>query len=106
VGQRQRGEASIEKLRELNPYVNVENYQGELTDDFLAQFGVVVLSETDGATLTRINNFCRASQPQKGFISCESWGASGYAFLDYGEEFTVFDQTGEECKNYLISGIT
>lgn len=65
-----------------------------------------MLSETDGATLTRINNFCRASQPQKGFISCESWGASGYAFLDYGDEFTVFDQTGEECKQYLVSGIT
>lgn len=106
VGQRTRAEASIPQLRELNPYVKVDHISGNLDESVLSQFNVVLLTESDGATISRVNNFCRRHQPPIGFLSCESFGAAGYAFVDYGDEFMVFDKNGEECKSYLVVGVS
>ena len=41
-----RAEASLSRLAELNPYVSVAVYTGKLTQDFIAKFRVVVLTES------------------------------------------------------------
>lgn len=106
VNTRSRGEASVSKLQELNPHVKVNLHQGELTEDFISTFHVVFFTDTDKETLIRINNFCRTRKQPIGFLSCESWGAAGYGFVDFGDEFVSFDKDGENNRSFIISDIT
>jgi ubiquitin-activating enzyme E1 len=41
-----KAEAELNKLVELNPYVPVAVYTGKLTQDFISKFRVVVLTES------------------------------------------------------------
>lgn len=54
--------------------------------------------------MIRINNICH----QKGirFISADSRGVIGAIFCDFGDQFSVFDQDGEEPTSVIISSIT
>jgi ubiquitin-activating enzyme E1 len=106
VASRTRAQASVEKLTTLNSYVRVSVHEGPLTEEFLAGFSVVFLSEANSETITRVNQFCRAQTPQIGFISAESWGPAGYAFVDYGTDFVVFDKNGEEAKSFIVASVT
>ena len=107
VGARTRAEASAGKLQELNPHVHVSSYQGELTNDFILNFDVVCLTETDLAHIVRINHFCRTNgQKRIGFLTSEAWGASGHLFVDFGQDFTSFDKDGENPQSFIISNIT
>lgn len=87
VGKISRSEASLEKLRELNPYVNVDIVKdlGNLND--LENYHLVcvteLLKDIDG--LIEANEFCR--KRNIGFILCGLFGPSGYTFLDYGNDF-------------------
>lgn len=106
VGHRTRSQACIDTLQQLNPYVRVTSYTGPLNDTILSTYNVVFLSESDYDTLVNINNFCRLNNPPIAFLSCECFGACGYGFVDFGEEFVVYDRTGEENKAYYIADIT
>ena len=107
VGHRTRAEASADKLQELNPHVRVSSHKGELTNDFLLNFDVVFLSETDLATLVRINHFCRNNGHKRiGFLSSEVWGAAGHGFVDFGPDFKSFDKDGENTRSFIVSNIT
>ena len=106
VGTTTRGKASVNKLQELNPHVAVQLHEGSIDENFLSQFHVVFFSETDSKTLTRFNNFCRNQNPPIGFISGEVWGATGYGFVDFGNEFISFDKDGENNRSFIISNIT
>lgn len=47
------------------------------------------------------------THPKKiGFISVESRGVFGRVFTDYGEEFTVYDTTGESPATHMIASIS
>lgn len=60
VGSKSRAEGSIGQLQELNPYVEVNNYTGEITEEFVKNFDVVVFTNTiDREFLIKINEFCR-----------------------------------------------
>lgn len=106
VGTRTRGQSTVGRLQELNPYVKIDLKEGHLDEEFLSKFSVVFLSESDPATITRVNNFCRSHNPTIAFLSCESWGASGYGFVDFGNEFICLDRTGEENKSFLVSNVS
>lgn len=106
VGHRTRSQACIHTLQQLNPYVNVNCYTGSVKDCVFSEFNVVFLSECDFDTVVYVNKFCRSQNPPIAFLSCESYGACGYGFVDFGDEFVVFDKTGEENRSYLIADIT
>lgn len=107
VGRVTRAQASFEKLQELNPHVRLSVKEGPIDENFLIQFDVVFFSESDLDSLTRFNNFCRNNgQKRIGFISCESWGAAGYGFIDFGIDFKCFDKDGENTRSFIISNIT
>ena len=106
VGNRSRGQTCTTKLQELNPHVKVNLYEGEITEELLAGFHVVFFTDTDRESLARFNNFCRTRETPIGFLSCESWGAAGYGFVDYGDEFLSFDKDGENNRSFIISNIT
>ncbi|OMJ80020.1 hypothetical protein SteCoe_19844 [Stentor coeruleus] len=106
VGNTTRGKASLDKLQELNPHVRVSLHEGPLDEAFLSHFHVVFLSETDLDSLIRFNNFCRNHEPAIKFLSCEVFGAAGYGFVDFGNDFICFDKDGENNRSFIISNIT
>jgi len=95
VGKRSRAQASQTQLSSLNPYCEVDVHSGPITDEVLAGFNVVVFTETDLLELIRYNEFCRSRSPACGFIAADCFGLAGSVFVDFGDEFSVFDQDGE-----------
>jgi ubiquitin-activating enzyme E1 len=106
VGNTSRAEASVEKLKELNNYVKVDVVSGDLNSEICKDYDVVVVTELFGSTegLFKLNEDLRAEN--KGFILSLSLGAYGFTFVDYGNEFMVHDETGEDTKSYIVTSIT
>ncbi|NXI69624.1 UBA7 enzyme, partial [Anseranas semipalmata] len=86
---RNRAEASQRLLAELNPDVEVTVCAGELSEDFLTTFQVVVLTEWPLEEQLRVGDICHA----KGicFIVADAKGLAGQLFCDFGEHFVVHD---------------
>mgnify|MGYP006274108109 CR=1 FL=1 len=106
VGNTNRADASVDKLRELNPYVKVDVVSGDLTAEICKNYDVVVFTELFQSTeeLFKLNETLRAEK--KGFILTQALGAYGYTFVDFGDEFSVLDDTGEETKSFIVTNIT
>ncbi|KAI9922351.1 hypothetical protein PsorP6_002713 [Peronosclerospora sorghi] len=99
-----RATVSEKKLAELNPYVPVCCHRGDITEEFLLGFRVVVLVNAPLKEAMRINAFCHANSVA--FISTEARGVFGSVFCDFGEEFIVSDRDGVEPVSCLISSIS
>lgn len=101
VGKVSRAEASLAQLSELNQNVKVTVRKGPIDNDFLKDFNVVVLTNFfNRDKLIEINDFCHKSNI--GFIYTGELGLYGFVFVDFGTNHSVFDQNGEESKNYVI----
>ena len=101
-----RAEATEAKLADLNPAVTVKCFTGEITDEFLKGFTVVVFCDTPVEECTRYNEFCRAQQPPIKFVWTTAMGLVGQVFSDFGEGFKVTDTDGEEPKMAIVAAIT
>jgi len=104
VGKTTRAAASLEQLRSLNPYTNVDNYTGEITDSYLSNFTVVVATECSYERQLKINDYCHAHGIK--FISSDTVGVFGRIFCDFGPSFTVLDQNGEAATECVIELVT
>lgn len=94
------------KLVELNKMVTVKAHSGPLTEELVGQHTVVVFTNTKRDELIRWNEFCRSHSPPIGFILCDTRGAFGYAFTDFGDQFVCHDTTGENPITRIITDIT
>ncbi|XP_078399311.1 ubiquitin-like modifier-activating enzyme 1 [Cetorhinus maximus] len=99
-----RAEASEQHLAELNSYVPVSSYTRKLTEDFLYQFQVVVLTSSSLEEQLQIGDFCHRSHVK--FIVADTKGLFGQLFCDFGEEFIVTDLTSEEPQHAIVAWIT
>lgn len=99
-----RAEASCNKLSELNNYVRTSSYVGELTDDVLRQFRVIVLTNASGAEQHRIGKF--AHDNNIALIIAETCGLFAKVFCDFGENFTIYDQNGAQPISTMIASVT
>ncbi|KAL5288734.1 UBA1 family protein [Megaselia abdita] len=99
-----RAEASCSQLSELNNYVRTTSYTGDLTEDFLKKFRVVVLTEASGSEQKRIAKI--AHENNIAFIIAESRGVFAKIFCDFGENFTVYDTTGTNPLSSMIASVT
>lgn len=110
LSQRRRVEAVCPHVAELNPYVHVDMSSSALDDNtdlsFLRRYQCVILTEARLSLQKRVNEFCHSQQPPIRFISCDMYGICARVFCDFGEEFEVFDPTGEEPKEVFIQSIT
>lgn len=110
VGNRTRAEASISQLKELNEYVDVKLYNGEVNTQFLSNFDVVCFTDCyDRDYLVKVNQFCRTKGNREkpiGFIWTGCLGLYGWTFVDFGDEHVVFDKDGEECLSTIITSIS
>ncbi|KAJ1550505.1 hypothetical protein HK096_006584, partial [Nowakowskiella sp. JEL0078] len=98
-----RASVSGPRLAELNTYVPVTVFEGELTEDFISGFQVVVTTNTSLERQIFINDITHRLGIK--FISADIHGLFGFAFNDFGEEFIVHDQTGEEPLTGMIAAV-
>jgi ubiquitin-activating enzyme E1 len=101
-----RAEAAFTKLKELNDLTPVQIFENKTLvcdDSGIGMFTVVVIVDGQEEDLKRISSFCH----QKGicFVATGSYGLYGYAFSDFGEQFTVSDNNGENPKTGIVCGI-
>ncbi|KAA6359201.1 MAG: putative ubiquitin-activating enzyme E1, partial [Streblomastix strix] len=91
-----RAEACVAKLAELNQYVHVEAITGNLTDDIIKKFKVIVLINQSGEEIERISKVTRANGIK--FIICDTAGLFTRIFVDVGESHLVSDLDGQRLK--------
>lgn len=102
-----RAEASLNELKNLNPYVNVNVSNEQITENLLLQYDVVIFTDYyNKKELIKINNFCRSQEKPIGFIFTGILGLFGFTFVDFGNNHTVFDKNGENCVVNLVTHIT
>lgn len=94
--------ATIGKLLELNLYVPI-SIAGDLSETTLGQFKCIVATNLSIEEQCQINEF--AHRNDIGFISVDIRGLFGSLFVDFGDEFTVIDQNGEEPLSGIVSDI-
>ncbi|XP_071816055.1 ubiquitin-like modifier-activating enzyme 1 isoform X2 [Apostichopus japonicus] len=99
-----RADVSCSRLTELNSYVPVSPHTKPLNEEFLKKFQVVVLTESSLEAQVKIGEFCHTQGIQL-IVACTR-GLFGQIFCDFGDEFTVYDKTGEQPLSAMISAIS
>lgn len=103
VGQN-RADACCAQLSELNNYVPTRSYTGELTEDFLKKFRVVVLTCATNKEQQRIAEITH--KHNIALILADTRGLFAQIFCDFGENFTIIDQTGANPLSTMVASIT
>lgn len=101
---RNRAECCAKQLSELNNYVSTSVYSGELSDEFLARFKVIVLTETSDKEQKRLSEVCRSQGAA--LIIADTKGLFGQVFCDFGENFILFDDDGLPPKTAQILSVS
>ncbi|KAH3666307.1 hypothetical protein OGAPHI_004496 [Ogataea philodendri] len=97
-----RAEASLAKLSELNSYVPI-SIVSELTPESVSSFQVVVTTETPLEKQLEINELTHSKGIR--YINADIKGLVGQLFVDFGDQFTVYDPNGEEPHIGIVSDI-
>ncbi|XP_008553042.1 ubiquitin-like modifier-activating enzyme 1 [Microplitis demolitor] len=99
-----RAVACYQRLSELNNYVPTRYHEGELDEDTIKKFKVVVLTETTLDDQLRISEITRANDIA--LIIADTHGLFAQVFCDFGSAFTVVDTTGEPPVSAMIASIS
>ena len=99
-----RDEGCLKKLSKLNSYVKVEILKEDLFSSII-MFNVVIITEImDEEELYKINDICRNNNI--GFIYGCVFGLIGFVFVDFGQNFIIYDKFGRNSKKFFIKNIT
>mgnify|MGYP004706445827 FL=1 len=101
IGQ-SRASATLPKLAELNQYVPIKAID-ELSPEIIKSFSVVVATNLSLDKQLELNEITHQNNIK--FISADINGLFAKAFVDFGENFTIYDQNGEEPKTGIVSDI-
>ncbi|KAM9325432.1 ubiquitin-like modifier-activating enzyme 1 [Gastrophryne carolinensis] len=99
-----RAEVSHPRLAELNTYVPVSASSSTLTEEFLTNFQLVILTASTLDEQLRVGDFCHNHGIK--FIVADTRGLFGQLFCDFGKEFMVLDPNGEQPLSAMISMVT
>ncbi|XP_070431360.1 ubiquitin-like modifier-activating enzyme 7 isoform X5 [Equus przewalskii] len=102
--ERSRAEACQELVAKLNESVQVCIHTGDLTEDLLLDFQVVVLTASKLEEQLKVGTLCHKHGVC--FLVADTWGLVGQLFCDFGEDFTVQDPTEAEPLTAAIQHIT
>ncbi|KAJ3116694.1 SPS-sensor component ptr3 [Phlyctochytrium bullatum] len=100
---KKRASACVSKLAELNNYVPVSVLDEELAEANITKYQVVVLTDVSLDRQLAINSFTHKHGIK--FIVADVRGLFGMAFNDFGSDFVVHDQTGEEPVSGMIAAV-
>eukprot|EP01124_Arcella_intermedia_P015654 TRINITY_DN22201_c0_g2_i1.p1 TRINITY_DN22201_c0_g2~~TRINITY_DN22201_c0_g2_i1.p1 ORF type:complete len:1036 (-),score=250.99 TRINITY_DN22201_c0_g2_i1:26-2947(-) len=106
IGQN-RATVTASKLSELNPYTTIYCETHDLASADLTYFDKFTCVCIIGQPLEfqlKVNQYCHSKGIK--FISSEARGCFGVVFNDFGNDFEVFDATGEELPEATIASIT
>uniref|UniRef100_M4DP97 E1 ubiquitin-activating enzyme n=2 Tax=Brassica campestris TaxID=3711 RepID=M4DP97_BRACM len=101
-----RADASVHKLQDLNNAVVVSSLTTSLTKEHLSGFQVVVFSDISLEKAIEFNDYCHSHQPPIAFVKADVRGLFGSVFCDFGPEFAVLDVDGEEPHTGIIASIS
>ncbi|XP_010345449.1 ubiquitin-like modifier-activating enzyme 7 isoform X2 [Saimiri boliviensis] len=101
---RSRAEASQELLAQLNRDVKVVMHTGDITEDLLLDFQVVVLTAAKLEEQLKVGTLCHKHGVC--FLAADTRGLVGQLFCDFGENFTVQDPTEAEPLTAAIQHIS
>ncbi|KAJ4907398.1 Ubiquitin-activating enzyme E1 1 [Raphanus sativus] len=101
-----RADASVHKLQDLNNAVVVSSLTTSLTGEQLSGFQVVVFSDISLEKAIEFNDYCHSHQPPIAFVRADVRGLFGSVFCDFGPEFAVLDVDGEEPHTGIIASIS
>ncbi|XP_007639315.1 ubiquitin-like modifier-activating enzyme 7 isoform X3 [Cricetulus griseus] len=101
---RSRAEASQAPLAQLNEAVQISVHTGDITEDLLLAFQVVVLTNSKLEEQLKVGTFCHKHGIY--FLVAETPGLVGRVFCDFGEDFTVADPTEVEPMTAAIQDIS
>ena len=84
------------------------NVVSKVEKETLLNYDVICVTEifTSISELIEWNQFIRDSEKHIGFILTQNLGVSGYAFVDFGDNFVMFDKDGEQTKPFIVSRIS
>lgn len=99
-----RAEESCNHLAELNQYVPTTAYTGELDDEFLKKFSVVVYTDNDEVEQKRIAAITR--KYNIALVIAVTRGLFGQIFCDFGPEFVVNDVNGANPLSAMVASIS
>ncbi|ARF09593.1 ubiquitin-activating enzyme [Indivirus ILV1] len=98
-----RAEVSFQQLSELNNYVKVNYFTDPLQFNLLLDYNIIVLVNYPINRQLEINRFTHQNNIH--FIGTSTYGLVGQIFCDYTENFTVYDQDGEQLRTAMIESI-
>ena len=93
----------LQKLKELNSYVNVEIIEENILEN-ISKFDVIVITEImDKNLIFNIDEKCNENNVS--FIYCLNFGLSGFIFSDFGQKHIITDPNGKPKNKYFIKNI-
>ncbi|GAB1294668.1 E1 ubiquitin-activating enzyme [Apodemus speciosus] len=101
---RSRAEASQAQLAQLNEAVQISVHKGDITEDLLRGFQVVVLTDSKLEDQLEVGSLCHKHGVY--FLMAETRGLVGRVFCDFGEDFPVEDPTEVEPMTAAIQDIS
>ena len=93
----------LDKLKELNNYVEVISDKNLLSDNLVKSHDLIIITDKFIQPCDYYNLLCR--KYNKKFIFANTIGVMGSIFCDFGNEFIIYDQDGEEPINGIITEI-
>jgi len=100
----QRDEGCLEKLSQLNSYVEVNVLKKDLISS-IQNYNIIVITELiSNKLLNEINEICRANNI--GLIYGAVLGLLTFTFVDFGENFIIQNENGKSPKKYFIKNIS
>ena len=100
-----RDKACLNKLSELNPYVEISliEKKTEIKNQILENDILIITELIDREILYEYNNICRENN--KGFIYSCAFGLCGFIFNDFGDEHIIYNKTGKDELKFYIKNI-
>jgi len=99
-----RDRSCVSKLAELNSYVAVSVHEGQLTEEAITKFKVVLLTNQPLSEQLRIDKICHDNGVA--FINADTYGVFATVFCDFGKKFVINDTNGEQPASLIIANIT
>jgi len=99
-----RAESCVSQLAELNSYVPTTAFTGDLDEEYVKKFAVVVLTNSTLQEQVRISRVTHGAGIR--LIIAETRGLYSQVFCDFGVDFVVTDTNGEQPLSAMISSVT
>lgn len=99
-----RAECCYSRLAELNSYVPIATKTAPITEEFVKNFSVVVLTDNSLDEQVKIGEFCH--QNDICFVVADTRGLFGQIFCDFGKSFIISDANGEAPTTVMVELIT